>query len=102
MSLTRQDIEHLADLSRLALSEEELHKMQTDLESILGFVDQLKEIDTSNVEPMSMPAKAEGWREDVARPSSEETRDLILSNFPQRKGDLLKTPGVFEKPKGGR
>ena len=102
MSLTRQDVEHLAELSRLALSEEELQRMQTDLDSILGFVDQLQEVDTTNVEPMSMPAKAEGWREDVARPSDDTTRDLILSNFPQRKGDLLKTPGVFEKPKGGR
>ena len=102
MSLTRQDVEHLAELSRLALSEEELKQMQSDLDGILGFVDQLKEIDTTNVEPMSMPAKAEGWREDVAVPSSEATRDLIIANFPQRKGDLLKTPGVFEKPKGGK
>jgi hypothetical protein len=47
-----------------------------------------------------MPAKAEGWRTDEALPGDDATRELILSNFPSRKGDLLATPGVFEKPKG--
>ncbi len=99
MSLSREDVLHLAELARLAVSEEEIEGARQDLESILGFVDRLKEVDTKDVEPMSMPARTE-WREDVALPCDELARELILSNFPERKGDLLATPGVFEKPKG--
>jgi aspartyl-tRNA(Asn)/glutamyl-tRNA(Gln) amidotransferase subunit C len=102
MSLSREDVLHLADLARLQLSEDEIASAQNDLGNILNFIDQLKEVDTDGVEPMTMPARAEGWREDVAVPVDESVRELILSNFPKRKGDLLATPGVFEKPKGGK
>lgn len=102
MSLTRDDVKRLADLARLELSDEETVNAEKDLDSILGYVNRLSEIETTNVEPMTMPAKADGWREDVALPTDEAERELILSNFPSRRGDLLKTPGVFEKPKGGR
>lgn len=102
MPLSREDVLHLADLARLSVSEAEIASAQEDLGNILGFVDRLQEVDTSNVEPMTMPARTEGWRKDVALPCDEVARELILSNFPKRKGDLLATPGVFEKPKGGR
>lgn len=102
MPLTRDDVKRLADLARLELSETELANAEKELDSVLGYVNRLGEIDTKGVEPMTMPAKAEGWREDVAFPTDEVERELILSNFPARRGDLLKTPGVFEKPKGGR
>ena len=102
MSLSREDVLHLADLSRLAVSEDEITAMQGSLGSVLGFIDRLQDVDTEGVEPMSMPEKAEGWREDASRPTDAATRELILSNFPSRKGDLLATPGVFEKPKGGK
>jgi len=102
MSLSREDVLHLADLARLQMTENEIASAQNDLTSILGFVDQLKDVDTDGVEPMTMPARAEGWREDVALPCDEVARELILANFPKRKGDLLATPGVFEKPKGGK
>lgn len=89
----------MADLARLSVSEEEMEQAREELGSILGFVDRLKEVDTKDVEPMSMPARTE-WREDSALPCDEVARELILSNFPERNGDLLRTPGVFEKPKG--
>jgi len=102
MALTRDDVKGLADLARLELSEDELSTAEKELDSVLGYVDRLQQIDTKGVEPMTMPAKAEGWRADVEFACDDATRELILSNFPERRGDLLKTPGVFEKPKGGR
>lgn len=102
MSLTREDVISLAGLARLDLSPEEIAAAEKDLDAVLGYVDRLKAVETSGVPPMTMPAKATGWREDVALPCDEATRETILANFPDRKGDLLKTPGVFEKPKGGR
>ncbi len=100
MSLTRDDVKKLAELARLDLTDDEIVSMQHDLGSVLKFVDRLKEVDTAGAEPMTMPEKSEGWRNDVAFPCDDVARELILANFPERKGDLLKTPGVFEKPKG--
>jgi len=100
MSLSREDVFHLAELARLEIGEGDIASVQHDLDHILGFVDRLKEVDTIGVEPMTMPERAEGWRGDVSQPCDELARELILSNFPERKGDLLATPGVFEKPKG--
>lgn len=102
MSLTREDVKKLADLARLEITDAEAYAAEKELDAILGYVDRLAEVDTTGVEPMTMPAKAEGWRPDVQITCDDATRELILSNFPSRKGDLLKTPGVFDAPKGGK
>lgn len=99
MSLSREEMKQLADLARLQLTDEELTKVEREVDSILGYVDRLGKIDTQNAEPMTMPAKAEGWREDVAFTCDDATRELILANFPSRNGDALAVPAVFEKPK---
>ncbi|MBU1349192.1 Asp-tRNA(Asn)/Glu-tRNA(Gln) amidotransferase subunit GatC [Patescibacteria group bacterium] len=102
MPLTREDLKTLADLARLDLPEEELGRMEKDLEAVLGYVDRLQHVDTKDVEPFCMPSRVEGWREDVASMCDEVTRETILSNFPTRKGDLLSVPAVFDKKKGER
>jgi len=75
MKLDKEQVAHLAKLARLDLG------------------------DTSGVEPFAMPSKARGWRQDRAMEVDDYTRELILSNFPERSGDLLAAPGVFETPK---
>ncbi|MFH1077759.1 MAG: Asp-tRNA(Asn)/Glu-tRNA(Gln) amidotransferase subunit GatC [Patescibacteria group bacterium] len=102
MPLSRDDVKMLADLARLDLPDEELGRMEKDLEAILGYVERLQDVDTKDVEPFTMPSRAEGWREDVASSCDDVTRETILSNFPTRKGDLLSVPPVFEKAKGER
>lgn len=99
MTLSSDDVKKLAELARLDLSDDELSVMQQELGSILHFVDRLQQVKTEGVEPSSAPATSE-WREDIAVPCDEATREILLSNFPARKGDLLATPGVFERPKG--
>jgi len=101
MALSRDEVKQLADLARTELSEEELTAAEHDLDKILGYVERLQKVDTAGVEPSAMPARTE-WREDTALPCDEMAREIILTNFPARSGDLLKTPGVFEKPKGGK
>src|SRR5689334_8087723 len=99
MSLTREDVKRLADLARLELSEEELAHSEKELDAVLGYVDRLQKVRTDGVEPQTMPARAEGWRPDTDLPCDDLTRELLLGNFPSRKGDLLHVPPVFEKPK---
>lgn len=89
----------LADLARLDLSEDELKTAEQDLDKVLGYVERLQEVETQGVEPFAMPART-AWREDVSLPCDHAACEIILSNFPERSGDLLKTPGVFESPKG--
>lgn len=99
MPLSREDIKQLADLARLALTDEEIAAAEKELDSILGYVDRLRKVRTDNVEPQSMPAKERGWRKDEEMACDELTRELIVSNFPSRKGVLLSVPAVFERPK---
>lgn len=100
MALSKEEVKQLADLARLELSDEEIAKAEKELDAILEFVDRLKKVKTEGVEPQTMPAKSSGWREDVVMPSDELARELILSNFPSRRDDLLSVPAVFETPKG--
>ncbi|MEO5927447.1 MAG: Asp-tRNA(Asn)/Glu-tRNA(Gln) amidotransferase subunit GatC [Patescibacteria group bacterium] len=99
MSLTREDVKRLADLARLELSDEEAARAEKELDAVLGYVDRLTKIPTEGVEPQTMPARAEGWRSDDAFECDDLTHELLLSNFPERKGDLLHVPAVFTAPK---
>ncbi len=99
MALTKEEVAHLAELSRLALSPEEMEKMRHDLNGVLGYVDRLQKIDTAGVLEQT-GADGAALRPDTALPIDQAARELILSNFPERVGDALSVPAVFEKPKG--
>lgn len=97
MKLTREEVEHLGKLARLALTEEEKERYATELSAILEYVEQLQEVDTTDVEPTSQVTGLEDvYREDAVQECDEETRKKIIAQFPERDGDLLKVPGVFE------
>jgi aspartyl-tRNA(Asn)/glutamyl-tRNA(Gln) amidotransferase subunit C len=101
MSLSREDTAALGQLARIALSEEELARAEKELDSVLGFVDRLQKVDTTDVEEAGAPpVEAMSFRPDEALACDAVGRELILKNFPARQEDLLKVPGVFEKPKG--
>lgn len=99
MRMSREEVLRLAQLGRLHLEDAEIEKLQDELGSILGYVDRLSRVDVEGVEPFAMPA-LDAWRVDAPMPAAAEVRERILSQFPKRRGDLLQTPGVFEKPKG--
>lgn len=99
MKLSKEEVAHLAKLARLDLPEDKLERMTKDFGDILEYVDRVQGVNVENVEPFTMPAKDQGWRPDEAIESDEVTRELILSNFPERANDLLAAPGVFETPK---
>ena len=69
MSLSLDDVAKVATLARLALSEDELAQMTSELTKIVGFVSLLEEIDTSNVEPLAHPLGTTNvFREDEPAP----------------------------------
>ena len=97
MSLTKEEVLHIAKLARLELKAEEVEKFRTQLSEILEYVGQLSKVDTTGIEPIAQITGLQNvTREDRVEPSEPETRELMLGQFPKRKGDLLETLGVFE------
>ena len=74
--ITDKQIEHLADLSALALTVEEKNKMKKDLEQILTFVDAIESIDAKNQHIDSATTSLSSLREDVVKPSISQEKAL--------------------------
>ena len=94
MSLTDNEVRKLALLARLELSDDELAKVRPELDSILGFVERLSELETNDVEPMTTALDVDNrWRDDlvVAGLSNEEA----LANSPSHDEQCFLVPPVL-------
>lgn len=89
------DIEYIALLSRLKLTEEEKSLFGKQLESIIGYIDKLNQLNTSGIEPTShaIPMK-NVFREDRIRGSLN--RDKVMENAPSQKDGFYKVPRIIE------
>jgi len=86
----------LAKLARLEFNEQEKEIIKKDLQQMIGFVDKLKELDTTGVEPlMHMSDSVNVFREDVVQGSI--SREAALKNAPDSDGVFFKVPKVIEK-----
>ncbi len=93
--ISREDVLHVARLARLELSEPELEKMREQLNSILTYIDRLKELDVAGVEPTSHAVPMVNvMRDDVVVPSFP--REEMLANAPDRVGDFFRVPRIIE------
>ena len=94
--ISREDVEHVAALARLGLTDAEVDLMQAQLNRILEAVNQLQSVDTSSIGPTAMVIQLENvMRDDVARPSMD--REATLANAPLREGPMLRVPVVLEE-----
>jgi aspartyl-tRNA(Asn)/glutamyl-tRNA(Gln) amidotransferase subunit C len=94
--ITRADVEHVAVLARLGLTDAEVERMVTQLNSILEAVGVLAEVDTSMVGPTAQVIPLENvMRDDIARPGL--SREAALANAPLRDGDHVRVPVVLEE-----
>src|SRR6056297_2571833 len=94
MSLSPEEIRQLAKLARLRLSDDEVESIGPQLQSILGFVAQLAELDTEGVEPMTTALEVENrWRPDVAEPSMGT--EVALRTAPAADGGFFLVPPVL-------
>ena len=99
--ISKQEVQHIAYLSRLALTDEELELYSKQLEVILEYMDKLNNVDTTNVEPVSSIImlyknieKKPYYREDV--PKESDCKNEILQNAPQRVQNYFKVEKVIE------
>ena len=95
MAISRDDVLHVARLARLALREDEIERLQVQLNAILDAVGKVSELDLSDVPPTSHPlAVVNVFRPDVARPSLP--LEDVFANAPERDGDYFRVPPTGE------
>lgn len=100
MKITREDVLYVAQLAHLELTEEEVEKFRAQLDGILSYIDKLKELNVSGVEPMAQILEAHAapeatLRDDVVRPC--EVSQAILQQAPQAKAPYFRVPKVIER-----
>jgi aspartyl-tRNA(Asn)/glutamyl-tRNA(Gln) amidotransferase subunit C len=96
LMISRSDVEHVAALARLGLTDEEIDRLVGQLSRILEAVGKLSEVDTRAVGPTAQVIALENvMRDDVARPGI--SREAALAEAPMREGALLRVPVVLEE-----
>ncbi len=95
MSVTKDDVRKVARLSRIAVSEERLEAMAGELTGIMGWIEQLNEVDIEGVEPMTSVVEV-----DMPKRADEITdggiRDQILANAPKSDDGFFVVPKAVE------
>lgn len=95
MEITRATLDKIAHLARLEFSETEAGRMMADLTEIVTWVEKLKQVDTTGIEPLSsMSPEINVFRDDT--PQSSLTRDEALNRSPQPDGTFFRVPKVID------
>jgi aspartyl-tRNA(Asn)/glutamyl-tRNA(Gln) amidotransferase subunit C len=93
--ISREDVQHVARLARLALSDAELERMREQLSGILAYIDTLRALDTAGVEPTSHSVPLVNvMREDEPRPCLPQ--DEALASAPDRSDAFFRVPRIIE------
>jgi aspartyl-tRNA(Asn)/glutamyl-tRNA(Gln) amidotransferase subunit C len=93
--ISRADVEHVARLARLHLSEEEAERMRAQLDAILAYIDKLRTLDVEGVEPTShaVPLVNVMRDDEIVAPLPQ---DVTLANAPDRSGEMFRVPRIIE------
>jgi aspartyl-tRNA(Asn)/glutamyl-tRNA(Gln) amidotransferase subunit C len=94
--ISRADVEHVAELARLYLTDAELDRLQGQLSRILEAIAVLRDVDTSHVGPTATVLALENVMRDDD-PRDGITREAALANAPLREGDHLRVPLVLKE-----
>ena len=95
MKITRTEVEHVSQLARLALSDQELETLTGEMDAILGYVEQLNRLETDEIVPTAHAVPMENaFREDVVRPGL--STDQALSNAPDASDATFRVLRVIE------
>ncbi len=93
--ISKEEVKHVANLARLAITDDETEKLQKQLDSIITFAEQLNELDTENIEPTTHVLHMKNvLREDKA--SKGLPREEVLKNAPDQQDGQIRVPGIME------
>lgn len=94
MSLSKEEVKKVASLARLQITTEEEASLATQLSSVLDYFEQIKELDTDDVEPMTRAINVSNvTRQDEQISNSE--RENILNSAPEREDDFFRVPKIM-------
>lgn len=94
--ISLQEVEHVARLARLELSDADKERMRRELDGILSYIGKLRALDTEGVEPTSHAVPLTNvLRQDETRPSFPQSD--MLANAPERSGDFFRVPKIIEE-----
>jgi aspartyl-tRNA(Asn)/glutamyl-tRNA(Gln) amidotransferase subunit C len=94
--ISKEKVKHIAKLARLALSEKEIENYQKELSKILEYIEKLKEVDVSGIEPVFHPLKIKNvMREDVGIKKEISQIKKLIELMPEKKGGYLKVKKVL-------
>ena len=94
MSVSLDEVRHLAALSEINLNDDELTSLTTDIDNIVDYINQLDELDTDNVEPTFQLTRLHNiWREDTIEP--QLPREKLLELAPAAENNQVKVPKVL-------
>jgi len=95
LSITPEEVRHVALLARVGLSDDEVSRFQGQLSNILDYFQRLQEVDTENVPPTAHTLAMDNvMRDDEPRPSFD--KEDVLANAPQREEDLFRVRAILE------
>ena len=100
MKISREDVLRVAELANLELGEAEAESLRAQLDSILNYIDKLKELDVSRIEPLAQVLHSAGnadaaLRDDIPHPS--RVAETILEQAPEAKKPYFRVPRVIER-----
>ena len=95
MSVSTEQVRHIAKLARIAMSDEEIERLAPELNNILGWVEQLAEVNTQGVEPLTAVIDQKlRLRDDVV--TEGDIREDVLANAPEAQHGFFAVPKVIE------
>lgn len=95
--ISKEDIIHISQLSRIGIEEGEIAKFQADLENILSYVEQLNQVDVTGTEPIAqVSGLVNVATEDIAKPCEIDTK-ILLSNVPRLDQTAISVPSILEE-----
>jgi aspartyl-tRNA(Asn)/glutamyl-tRNA(Gln) amidotransferase subunit C len=95
MSVSTQQVRHIAKLARIAMSDDEIERLAPELNNILGWIEQLSEVNTDGVEPLTAVIDQKlRLRDDIVNDGG--IRDEVLANAPDAQHGFFAVPKVIE------
>ena len=95
MSLNREDVRRISFLARIRIDDTELDSLSVELNNIIGWIEQLSEVDTDGVAPMTSVAEMKMAKR-TDRVTDGDVLEKVLTNAPDRVGDFYAVPKVVE------
>jgi aspartyl-tRNA(Asn)/glutamyl-tRNA(Gln) amidotransferase subunit C len=93
--MTNVDIKHLANLARLELTEDEVTAYESDFESILEYIDQLKDVDISDDTPIEGAGMRNVFREDKDEVASGVNKEALLAEAPKTRNGYIEVQKIL-------